>query len=498
MELQQERDGEEQTPGGSCQSPGSHAMEDSDADGGAVGGAVGGARPKQWPTPVFSLLFSDGEESATREPRGRSRPAVAGESTDRRNAPRPTNTRQATRSHEAVSEEEEEGERPATWWEKIRGNRPHRPATRRKASGPRARAYSSDEEDREEEWHDAAYSLLPRPHTPETRRVSNRALEERIDTQGETLSRLMLSIESMNTTLRAVVGARAPDQTPASPEPATAPSSPHPLPSTPPRTERRITVPLKIKGYNGLTDLEAYLAQVEAVARGNRWSNADTAHHVLAALDGEGRDVIGDVEPAERENYEYIVTAMRRRFGLYSIEEEARSQLARRHRQANETVGKYGAVLIALSRRGWPAASEAHREDILLRAFLDGLRPLPLRAHVRLQRCKSMAAALLEANEADTVMREEQPTPRANSPKRPRVRGITQEEEQLEEEECRGVTSLVCRRCQGIGHRAAECDAPVPRGRPPCARCGGVGHSAVDCREPRIPPPALNTQGKVK
>ena len=496
-EMDQQR---KQTPQKATQSPGDHAVGDSGWGSGPVGGATGGTRPKQKATPIFPISFDDEEEST---PATRSRSPAVDEATDRHNAPRrgapkPDSEQQAA---EAACGGEEEEEASTTWWAKLRGGRPRRPATRREGSIPEARADSSDE-DQDEEWHDAPANALPaRPRMLEARRSSIQVLEDRLARQEDSLTHLQRNLESIVLSLEAVA-ARATGIAPTTRPPTTTPSSLPSPPSTPTSTTsssgQRPAVPPKIKSYNGLTDIETYLSQVEAVARGNGWSSADTARHVLAALEGEGREVMGDVETNEQDNYEAIVTAMRRRFGQYSIQENARAQLAKRQRLGNETVGKYAAVLITLARRGWPAATEAHREDILLRAFLDGLHPPQLRAHVRLQRCKTMAAALEEANEADTVMRETPPPPPTTTPRRPRVRGAALEEESSAEEECRGVVLKVCRRCQGSGHRPAECDAPVPRDRPPCTRCGRTGHSAVDCREARAQAPALNDQGKAK
>ena len=513
MEQQPGRDEEEQTPRGKEQLSASHAAEDGGGGEGAVGGEVEGARPEQWPTPVFSHIVSEGEEAVTPVLETRIRLGAARENTPG----------QVTRGHVAAFEEDgEEEERPATWRRKVRGGRPLRPAICREAPGPSTQLHDTDDEESEEEWSDAVHSQPSRPRTPERRRAREPILREQVEANTETLNHLRRLLEqyvrqgdearaqapapaspdpataTSSPQLAPRDGAHAPALAPASPDPVTATSGPHPPPPTPLQTERRTVAPIKLKGYNGRTDLETYIAQVEAVARGNRWSSMDTANAVVGALEGDGRKVLRDVPQAEQNNWERVVAAMRLRFGTYAIEEEARTQMARRHRGASETVGWYGAELKTLAYTGWPTASEAHRDDILLRAFIEGLRPIALRDHVRLQRCGSMEEALFEANEADRVIRERPLPPRTDSPTRPRARGVMYEEWQLEEEACRGVTSLVCWRCREIGHRVAECDAPAPRGRPPCARCGVIGHTAPDCLKPRTPSPALNIQGRAK
>ena len=487
---------------------------------GVFGGATGGARQKQKSTPLSPILFAD-EEEATPAPR--SRPTVVKEAADRRDAPRRDTTKPDAKQQAAGAAcgGEEDEEVSTAWGAKERGGRLRRPATRREGSIPEVRADSSDEEDQTEDWHDAPANAPPAPfRTLEARPSSIHVLENRLNRQEDTLSHLRSNMNSMMLSLEAIAtrvtgpAPTAPPPTteprsppsPTPPPPSTEPSSPPSPPPTPPSTTpssgQRTAVPPKVKGYNGLTDIETYLSQVEAVARGNGWSSADTARHVLAALEGDGREVIGDVKPTELDNFDEIVAALRRRFGRYAIQENARAQLKTRERGEEETVGKYAAVLIALTRRGWPDATETHREDILLRAFLDGLHPHRLREHVLLKRCKTMAAALEEANEADTVMSAPAPppraaappppraaatpSPRAATPRRPRVRAAALEEDSAEEEEeCHEVAPKVCRRCLRIGHRPAECDAALPHDRPPCERCERVGHAAVDCRTPK-------------
>ena len=455
----------------------------------------------------------------------------------RLDTPRPDSQQQT----DETADGEGEGERVTAWQRTARGGRHRQLTTRREDSSLEDRVYYSEGTDETEDR---------RSSTPETRPPSLQSLENRLHRQENSLSLLQVSMDSIMLTLRShmnpavlvqqesttratgVAPTTLPSTTATNNPPAPTPPSPSVDPSKPasppptqpgttPSTGHRSAVPPKVKGYDGISDIETYISQVEAVARGNGWSNADTARHVVAALEGDGREVIGDVEPTELDNFEKVVAALRRRFGRFAIQENARTQLKTRERGKGESVGKYAAVLIALTRRGWPDATDAHREDILLRAFTDGLHPPRLREHVLLRRCKTMAAALEEANEADTVMSTSSPTPRVTTlppprnaatpsprtttPRRPRARAAALEEDSAEEEEeCHEVAPMSCQRCLRIGHRPQECDAALPHHKSPCARCERIGHSAVDCRTPwsqlpqKKPSLPLNDQGKMK
>uniref|UniRef100_A0A672ZJH5 Peptidase A2 domain-containing protein n=1 Tax=Sphaeramia orbicularis TaxID=375764 RepID=A0A672ZJH5_9TELE len=56
----------------------------------------------------------------------------------------------------------------------------------------------------------------------------------------------------------------------------------------------------KLPRYAGITPLEPYLAQVEMAALMNRWNAAETAAHIVLALEGKALQVLMDVAPGDQ------------------------------------------------------------------------------------------------------------------------------------------------------------------------------------------------------
>ena len=81
--------------------------------------------------------------------------------------------------------------------------------------------------------------------------------------------------------------------------------------------------------YDGKTDLRAYMAQFQCVARGNGWNEVQGVAQLTAALRGAALEVLTTV-PSEGVTLEDLHSALKNRFGMDQQSELVKAQLNRR------------------------------------------------------------------------------------------------------------------------------------------------------------------------
>lgn len=117
----------------------------------------------------------------------------------------------------------------------------------------------------------------------------------------------------------------------------------------------------------------------------NRWDAAETAAHIVLALEGKALQVLMDVAPEELNDYSTLTMVLKRRFGKRTSTDQVRDQLAHRHRTEGEALGVYAADVRYYTEQGYPTFDPPACEELALSAFIRGLTPEKLREHLRLR-----------------------------------------------------------------------------------------------------------------
>ncbi|TRY65833.1 hypothetical protein DNTS_018008 [Danionella cerebrum] len=214
------------------------------------------------------------------------------------------------------------------------------------------------------------------------------------------------------------------------------------IPST-----QRSSAAIKLPHYSGVTALEPYLAQVQLAAHHEGWSDGETAIKVALALEGPALQVLLDLAPEERSNFNALEAALKCRFGQEVSAESSRDELAERRRLMGESLGAFAAEVCSCVRRGFPTFPAEIREELALHAFVRGLAPERLRQHVRLAAPTTLQRALQLAEGAEEVFRASPTTPRP-LPQRQHTRAA---EREMPEEP----------RNEALASRAPDCQPPA-------------------------------------
>ena len=90
--------------------------------------------------------------------------------------------------------------------------------------------------------------------------------------------------------------------------------------------------------YDGKTDLRAYMAQFDHVARGNGWSVDESGIHRVAALRGTADEVLTTMPPGWI-TLAGLRSALNHRFGVEQQSELVKAQLSGCKRQPHEKRG---------------------------------------------------------------------------------------------------------------------------------------------------------------
>lgn len=102
------------------------------------------------------------------------------------------------------------------------------------------------------------------------------------------------------------------------------------------------------------------------------------------ALEGRALQILTDLQPRERLDWQAIQGAFQRRFGHHIDAEGARDKLFSRQRKMGESLGAYLADILLYTCQGYPTFDSAAQEELALQAYIRGLHPGRLQEHIRL------------------------------------------------------------------------------------------------------------------
>lgn len=243
---------------------------------------------------------------------------------------------------------------------------------------------------------------------------------------------------------------------------------------------------MKTPRYDGKANWEAFHAQFELLAQAGRWSTAEKALQLAMSLTGDALTSLLLLSPNDRSDYNALVGALKRRFGLCSAASLLRSELCSRQRRSEEPLRDLANDIEGLVHRTYSHMPPAIQGELARDYFLQALQPADLRVQTLLAHPKSLQEALELATEREMLCCGTKEAVCENTSK---VRAAVGAE--LREAEPAWVEKLT-----QLVHATTLREEQSPRRRPRvCWGCGQPGHLVRQC--PHISKNQGNGMGNV-
>lgn len=227
--------------------------------------------------------------------------------------------------------------------------------------------------------------------------------------------------------------------------------------------------------FSGSGSLEAFLAQFELLATAAGWSGRMKAVQLALSLTEDAAACLLLLTPGEREDYDMLVGALLRRFGVFNLKDTLRCEFKYRVRQPGESLRSLAYEIESLGRRAYDALPGGIRSELVRDQFVHALTPDELRLHVQLAHPVTLSQALELALERETAICATKPITPVTPPAANVVPGL---KPAWAEELIHAVKTLSVR---GGSRGADKQRAPVFP--PTCWGCGQPGHTLRRCPE---------------
>lgn len=238
---------------------------------------------------------------------------------------------------------------------------------------------------------------------------------------------------------------------------------------------------MKTPRYDGKADWEAFHAQFELLARASKWSTEVKALQLAMCLTGDALSSLLLLSPDDRSDYNALVGALKRRFGLCTAASLLRSELCSRQRRPGEPLRDLANDIEGLVHRTYAHMPPAIQSELARDHFLRALLPADLRIQTLLAHPRSLLEALELASEREMLCVSPLGATMDNSPK---VRAASGAEMDMTTPPWAEELSQLVRTVSLQGGRQSR---PRPR---TCWGCGQPGHLIREC------PHAPANQGK--
>ena len=238
-----------------------------------------------------------------------------------------------------------------------------------------------------------------------------------------------------------------------------------------PSNEDRAKAPKLPSFVDGKDDLDAYLQRFERFATTAKWEKAGWATKLSALLSGRALDVYSRLSEEAASDYHKMKIALMKRYDL--TEDGYRRKFRVSTPEADESPDQFIVRLSTYLIR-WLELSKTEKtfeglKDLIVKEQFINSCPKELAVHLRerapetLEEIAKIADQYLEAHgkHVFSPARNKQPTP---------------PEKEDNKKPVSDTTPLHCYRCNGRGHRSANC--PTRK----CYLCGRHGHEARNCK----------------
>ena len=165
------------------------------------------------------------------------------------------------------------------------------------------------------------------------------------------------------------------------------------------------------------------MAQFNIIADMNAWGDQEKAAFLASSLTGAALNVLSNLPPERRNNFESLVKALDSRYGNAHRSELARARFKNRIKQKDESLPALAEDIERLARLSYPDASESITDTLARDQFVDALPDEDMRLRLKQERPQTSQRAQEIALELESFQL-------ANRQTRARVRAVQVESDE--------------------------------------------------------------------
>ena len=171
--------------------------------------------------------------------------------------------------------------------------------------------------------------------------------------------------------------------------------------------------------FNGnKQEFNDWLIHFETVSDWNRWDYEEKGQNLVMSLRGPAQQILRELRPAERADYDIILQMLRRRFDPANKELLHRREFRTRTKKKGESMEEYGFSLSRLVNTAYMDMPANAKEVLVIEQFIAGLPNRENARHVQLSHPNSLGDAITLASKYESFDQVEK------SPARPRKQQI--------------------------------------------------------------------------
>ena len=148
---------------------------------------------------------------------------------------------------------------------------------------------------------------------------------------------------------------------------------------------------IKAPKYDGIGDVEQFIASFHEIATTNEWTNQETLIHLRGSLSGKAQDC------GKGNDIETLLLNLRTTFGLTI--KQARDGLEKIKKKSTQSFREYGKEIKNFVEIAYPTMAAEDQEDIALDKFLRNTNNQELRKHLCTSRPADVRAAVTLSDE---------------------------------------------------------------------------------------------------
>ena len=247
---------------------------------------------------------------------------------------------------------------------------------------------------------------------------------------------------------------------------------------------------IKVFPFDGTTAWPEYLIQFNTVSAMNGWDEHEKLGYLVGSLQGVAREVLGDVDPAMRGNFDSLVTYLNKRFGPEKQEDVFKALLKGRTQKEGESFPELAHEIRRWVRNAFPGAPYPMLESMAKDYFIDAIRNPEVHRVVYQKEPRDLDEAVKAAIKMSSCsypksvgyksVRFVQSQPPSESSK-PEAKALEDLQAQMAEIWKTINKSKICYHCGRSGHVKVDC--PDRGNQMICFHCSRPGHVRSDCPE---------------